>query len=29
MLKAGRTIEAAADGGIDAGMRVPHLPSTD
>jgi DNA ligase-1 len=29
MLKADRTIEAAADGGIDAGRRVPHLPSTD
>jgi len=29
MLKADRAIEAAADGGIDAGRRVPHLPSTD
>jgi DNA ligase 1 len=29
MLKADRTIEAAADGGIDANRRVPHLPSTD
>jgi DNA ligase-1 len=29
MLKADRTIEAAADGGIDADRRVPHLPSTD
>jgi DNA ligase 1 len=29
MLKADRAIEAAADGGIDAGRRVPHLPPTD
>jgi DNA ligase-1 len=29
MLKADRAIEAAADGGIDADWRVPHLPSTD
>jgi DNA ligase-1 len=29
MLKADRAIEAAADGGIDANRRVPHLPSTD
>jgi DNA ligase-1 len=29
MLKADRAIEAAADGGIDADRRVPHLPSTD
>ena len=29
MLKADRTIEAAADGGIDADRRVPHLPSRD